>query len=194
MTPRRGTHTDNLNNVIQVIQLGRKTGLLTVQKEAGPASEEGEITFFRGQISQARLGHLRDQQAISLLATWKSCFFTFVPFDTDRVTGPQTTVTNPSLPALRQLSPNQAPPYTGGSGPLPRYAPSTSGQLAPQRIHEMNDSLRLIEQSGLSRNHRRLLLLIDGNRNSAELARLMGRSQDETQQFIRDLEYIGIVR
>ncbi|WP_201387829.1 hypothetical protein [Ktedonobacter sp. SOSP1-52] len=58
----------------------------------------------------------------------------------------------------------------------------------------MNDSLRLIEQSGLSRNHRRLLLLIDGNRNSAELARLMGRSQEEAQQLIRDLEYIGIVR
>ncbi|WP_201378954.1 DUF4388 domain-containing protein [Ktedonobacter sp. SOSP1-85] len=140
MTPRRGTHTDNLNNVIQVIQLGRKTGLLTVQKESGPASEEGEITFFRGQISQARLGHLRDQQAISLFATWKSCFFTFVPFDTDRATGPQTTVTNPSLPALRQLSPNQAPPsyasgsgplppYTGGSGPLPRYAPPQAGNL-----------------------------------------------------------------
>jgi hypothetical protein len=194
MSSQHGTYTDKLNNVIQVIQLGRKTGLLTVQRGESSFIEEGEIAFYRGQITHARLGQWQDQQALLQLQNWKGCLFTFVSYDAERITGPQTPVTNPSSPTIRQLSPTQPPRQETGHNMQIWSAPSPGGQRVPQRLREIKSSLWLLEQSGLSRHHRRLLLLIDGHRNIVELSRLMGRSQNEVQRLLQELANIGIVQ
>ncbi|TMC61826.1 MAG: DUF4388 domain-containing protein, partial [Chloroflexota bacterium] len=49
MPHQRETATDRLSNVIQVIQLGKKSGLLTVERGEGITFEEGAITFVNGQ-------------------------------------------------------------------------------------------------------------------------------------------------
>jgi len=46
----------------------------------------------------------------------------------------------------------------------------------------------------LSRLHRRLLLLIAGQRERNDLARLMSRSADEIQELLNDLEHSGLIQ
>src|SRR5437016_1343832 len=88
MTQRRGTTTDQLANVIQVIQLGRKSGTLNVERGEAASLEEGTITFVRGQITEAHVGRRNNQVALNWFKTWKACRFTFVPANSMRLTGP----------------------------------------------------------------------------------------------------------
>ncbi len=47
---------------------------------------------------------------------------------------------------------------------------------------------------GLSRTHRHLLLLIDGQRSILELVRLIGRSEQEVASFLHDLEQATVIQ
>ena len=149
MSHRRGTTTDNLLNVIQVIQLGRKTGFLMVDRGEGTAREEGEIAFVSGQIVEANSGSLVGQQALDWLKTWGVCRFLFVasPFST-----------------------------------------------APQRIQQNETGIQILNYHKLSRLHLHLFLLIDGQRNIGELARLIGKKPEEVEKLLADLETIGIIQ
>ncbi len=59
MPPQRETATDRLADVIEVAQLGQKTGLLTVERGNGITLEEGSITFVDGQVTEASAGGVR---------------------------------------------------------------------------------------------------------------------------------------
>ena len=214
MSQRRGTATDQLSNVIQVIQLGRKTGFLTVERGEGPNTEEGELTFVQGQITNARGGYLTGQQAIQWLSNWGACRFIFVPSVPDKTTQPLNALPSPTpiqpskdtgqLPqSLRQISESHhpvTPPYLIRGReervtPAPlSYQPSSLGFSYPRRIRQDDESLRLLDQAGLSRLHRNLFMLIDGHRTTMELIRLIGRKPEEVQRLLYDLERIGIIQ
>ena len=192
MSQRRETQTDQLSNVIQVIQLGHKSGLLTFERGEEKTLEEGMIVFVEGQIMQARAGRFTGQSAMNRLSTWTSCRFTFVPSTPyERKTDTQ----SPSLDVLHQSS---------ASSPRRTTAPlqgqkntDTSPQPPPhlpQRTKKIEEANQLLEQAGLSRAHRRVLLLIDGQRSIADLARLAGRTQEEVQELLADLRRIGTIR
>ncbi len=193
---QRGTETSNLANVIEVIQLGRKTGILTVERGDDAQLELGEITFTNGQITQARSNHSRStdgQQALQWLRTWRSCRFLFVPSGkSDRTTHP--------LPAVRDGGLTQRKRDTQSHLVPPTMQTSDQGSesddfsTVPQRILYAEKALHIIENAHLSRTHRQLFLLIDGQRNVAELLRLLGRKQDEGLKLLRDLAYIGVIR
>ncbi|HLZ56652.1 MAG TPA: DUF4388 domain-containing protein [Ktedonosporobacter sp.] len=198
MSQRRGTITNQLANIIQVIQLGKKTGVLTVERGDGADRVLGEIHFTHGQITQAYSGSLAGQQAFNWLSTWGECRFTFIPLTNGST--PQTPP--PSLPStqpLQQAHPYPpvapGPPYNGQAhttGRLTGNFPTTSAH--PRRIRLGDETLRLLEHAGLSRLHRHLFLLIDGQRSRAELVRLIGRRQDEVQLLLDDLERIGVIQ
>ena len=191
MPQQRGTETSQLANVIEVIQLGRKTGVLTVERGADSFAESGEITFVGGQITQARCNRsMQGQQALLWLKSWGACRFLFVAeHDSAHITQP--------LPALateykkRDTQPQRVP-----SAPLPAPIPSLNTDLlaVPQRIQHLEQALQRIEQAHLSRIHRQLFLLIDGQRNVTELLRLTRRRQDEGLKLVRDLVYIGVIQ
>jgi hypothetical protein len=69
-----------------------------------------------------------------------------------------------------------------------------SASVVPHLVIPLEESLRHVDQLGLSRQHRRLLLLVDGQRNVAELERLIGRTQYGVQQLLADLEQAKIIR
>jgi hypothetical protein len=50
-----------------------------------------------------------------------------------------------------------------------------------------------MDRQGYSRLHRRLYLLIDGNRSIVELGNLIGRPIDETITMLSDLERAGLI-
>jgi len=79
------TSTDRLADVIEVIQLGRKTGILTAERVRGSVLEQGVITFVGGQVLQASVGHHKGFPAFSVLKTWGACRFAFTPSDPHRL-------------------------------------------------------------------------------------------------------------
>ena len=116
---------------------------------------------------------------------------TFVPTVSARPTGQM-----PAMPAetprvaLKETNPHlsTAAPSARSTGPLQDLS------SLPRRTLPAEEALRLVELGGLSRVHRRLLLLIDGRRTTQELVRLMGRSPDDVQKMLHDLAYIRVVQ
>jgi hypothetical protein len=149
MPHKRGTATDNLLNIIQVIQLGQKTGYLMIERGENVDREEGELVFVSGQIVEAHCGDLMEQQALDWLKTWKVCRFLFVP---------------------------------------------TPHSVRPQRVQHNDAGIQMLNQKRFSRLHLHLFLLVDGQRNVIELARIVGKKPEEVQKLLIDLEAIGIIR
>ncbi len=198
MPPQRETATDRLADVIEVAQLGQKTGLLTVERGNGITLEEGSITFVDGQVTEASAGGRNGLEALHWLNTWGACRFAFV----------SSAITDSGL---HIPIPSSAPASTGRK--LWMQAPTTNGQVswstkgsrnsegignanipaAPYRTKQLDEALRLIELTGLSRTYRRLFLLVDGQRTAVELGRLLGRDQHEVHRLLYDLERVGVI-
>lgn len=214
MPQRRDTETDNLSNVIQVIQLGRRTGVLSVERGEGKTYEEGTVTFVNGQITHANTGLRSNVEAFYWLNAWGSCRFTFTtqatsgtplpippsaPNQSNSPTAPMSVVRPPleaqqSYTGAQERIPAQDMAEMSGTGR--QYAPYSvyTTRTTPYHSIPLAEALRLIEQRGLSRYHRRLLLLIDGQRALPELARLMGRGPDEVAVMVRELERFGAIQ
>nr|WP_165423769.1 DUF4388 domain-containing protein [Ktedonosporobacter rubrisoli] len=230
---RRGFSTERLRHIIQVIQLGRKTGLLTVERGEDMRLEEGEISFVQGYITHARCGQLNGQPALDRLNTWGECRFKFFSPTTDGIsgllpavrtsTGPLPAIQTPTspLPAI-QTPTSPLPAIQTPTSPLPAIQTPTSplqetnpylrtpanmlrnmqennaarasNSSPPRRIRQVEEAISWLNQAGLSRTHRHIFLLVDGNRTVPELARLIGRRPDEIERLLRDLERIGIIQ
>jgi hypothetical protein len=128
MPHRRGIATDQLTNILQVIQLGRKTGLLTVERGEGAQREEGEITFQQGYVMHAHSGQLEGMTALNWMKTWGPCRFIFVNSNDERSTGPIQELspmrTTGSLPTVRNTTrdvPLTPTPRVAHTPPLGNY-------------------------------------------------------------------------
>lgn len=201
MLQRRGTATDRLLNVIQVLQLGKKTGHLVVERGIDPKQEEGEIVFRGGQVLQAHAGRLQGQEALNWLSTWSNCRFLFVTETAEKNTRPLNTGPLPQLPGSEG-----ARPLRDTQPRLPIASPSTwqetewteqtlpTAHANPHRTCPTEKGFQLLERVGLTRAHRHLFLLVDGQRSIAELVRLTGRLPEDVQRLLHDLEDIGVIQ
>jgi hypothetical protein len=178
----RGTATDKLADVIQALQLVRKTGLLTVQRDATEGmSEEGKIAFRDGQVVDAVAGQLRGADAFKKLVMWTRCHFVFEPV----------APTPPSPIALPS-------PRAGNKGAEWRNTQESSGEylsvnVVPYRSQYVRGALPDFQRLGLSRIHRQLFLLIDGKRSTQELSLLLRRHPQEALALLADLESAGLI-
>lgn len=186
---RRETVTDRLADVIRVVQLARKTGLLTVERDQGGVAEEGSIMFVNGQITDASFGTLHGEVAFNRLSLWTACRYSFVPMN------PRTTAPLPPGSSSSVMTP---PPVSNGNTPglFPsdqnHFYSSASGTI-PRRVREPDGVLAYFDHLGLSRLHRRLFLLIDGQRTVPDLAQLLGHRSDDIYQLLADLERSGLI-
>jgi len=108
MAKPRVTVTDRLANVIEVVELGRRSGLLSVERGAGAMLEEGDIYFVTGRAIFATLAGLRGREALAMLGQWGDCRFSFDP-----------------------TAPRPAPNVSGGLG----SNPAIGSVMAPQSSH-----------------------------------------------------------
>ena len=218
MSQQPKTETDRLANVIQVLQLGQKTGRLIVERNEGPRFEQGIITFVNGQVVQASVNQQQGPDALNWLRSWGACRFTFTPEQRSGTTGRMPTMTS-QTPAWggSGYRPNGTSPLPApAAGPVPPAGPASSqqrtysrttknlggsGQLTPTawlatpyRTRHIEEGMHLIEHMGLSRIHRRLFLLIDGGRTVKELIRLMAHEPEDVQRLLQDLERAGVIQ
>ena len=69
--------TSRLANVIQLISLGRQSGILRVIRGHGTSREMGQIQFMDGQPVAALLGQLTGATAINVLSNWGESLYMF---------------------------------------------------------------------------------------------------------------------
>jgi hypothetical protein len=248
MAKPRVTATDRLSNVIEVVQMGRRSGMLSVERGAGSIFEVGEIYFVSGSPIYASLSGLRGREALAALAHWGPCRFAF---DTDAAKPPAnipatdpSQKSRPSDPGVRpreaaptysasgvhtagrlsggsgrwalqtttgslarpgsiphSSSPSQSQPFTSpqsgmldwqGRSPTPPDGTSSLGRR-PRRAPDVRDLIAVVTAHNLSRNHRTVLLLADGEHTILDLARLSSKSVDEITVLLADLEVRGLV-
>jgi hypothetical protein len=205
MAPQKETITNSLADVIQVIQLGQQSGVLTVERGEGETFEEGMITFVSGQAVAAQTTVFNGQNASRWLSSWGTCRFAFIPTPTSEIPSIPAPVsapaferrmtdtgTHPRIPIspLRESAARRQA-GNGWTGQVISFIPAS---VAPHLVISLEESLRRVDQLRLSRQHRRLLLLVDGQRNVAEMVRLIGRTQYEVQKLLSDLEQAEIIR
>ncbi len=69
--------TSKLNNIVNMINLGRQSGILRVIRGQGPTQEVGQIKFMDGEPAAALLGQLTGHNALSVLMNWGECVYSF---------------------------------------------------------------------------------------------------------------------
>lgn len=259
MPKPRVTATDRLANVIEVVELGQRTGLLAVERGSGSVLEEGELYFVSGRVVYASLAGLRGREALTALSRWGPCRFAFdreapppAPnLISESSTGPSSAVRpspGVSTPGYRSPTPYdnsgswpmQMPPQTsnltgyprvangqpggangygasgvmrgGLTGPLDLGTPSgyalrhqdsmpapttpTSPSLLnrrPRRAPDVRDLMNVVTTYNLTRSHRTVLLLADGEHTVLDLARLSSKSVDEVSTLLSELEARNLV-
>jgi hypothetical protein len=109
------TYTEQLLDIIQILQMQRATGVLQVRRGEGITAEEGRIAFANGRTTEARAGRRVGPEAVSWITSWPMCWVRFLSDD-------------PSFSlekVLRMISPspvNKAPQQpdtpTGGYTPI----------------------------------------------------------------------------
>jgi Domain of unknown function (DUF4388) len=209
MSQQPTTLTDRLANVIQVIQLGRKTGTLTVERSSGNSLERGTVHFVNGLMTRASAPGLSGLAAFQWLNTWSSCLFTFTPSDSAITTRKLPSLRHTQLPApeyesfhdtgptLKIQAQAKAFPDAGTENNQNRHkdlSAQNESVRIPKQLRSPENAVQHIERVKLSRAHRRLFLLIDGHRNTADLARLMGRGQLEVVAMLHDLERADVIK
>lgn len=193
MAQQREATTDRLVGIIASIKMERKSGQLRVRRGEGLTSEEGILTFLRGQVTRASVGRRSGADALNWLSTWGQAHYTFVPaVANDEVsivlsTLPSSslsgTVAYPDLPAARVNTDELEPGHL-----------SDANEEIPWNCVDLSEATTRIEHAGLSRAHRRLYLLINGRRSARELAPLLGKKVEETRSMLRDLEWLDIIQ
>src|SRR5579884_1499782 len=90
MTQRRVAATNRLSTVIDALQLGKKTGVLAVERGEGSMFEEGMIMLVYGQVAHATTrsltGSYVGKDAMIRLSAWQACRFSFIPLSPEEVT------------------------------------------------------------------------------------------------------------
>ena len=202
------TATDRLVSVIQSIQMAQGNGVLTVRRGEGGTLEAGSIVFVNGQVRQTIAGRRNGANALNWLSTWGQCRYSFASTDV-RQTQPLNVVpsTNenaahpttrdlktliPSSPADRQSEPLQS--VSGSTWERRPPPPPAQTAITFYPIQPLEAALRSISLNRLSRSHRQLFLLIDGQRSAQELARLAGKNEQDLRALLHDLERIGVIR
>jgi hypothetical protein len=207
--------TDQLVSTIQVIQRSHGTGVLTARRGKNATLEEGVLYFTRGQVTEARVGGHTGTKAFNLLSTWEKCTFVFV-FADERDRPLPFVSSSPLSSGSDSLSVRDAlhteentPPYIAVS-PLHKkgvlfhspemskvgeeYSPSMLSLTAiPRLAGQATAILQIFDSTHLSRIHRQICLLVNGQRTVADIMRLSGRSHAEICKLLRDLERTSLL-
>jgi Domain of unknown function (DUF4388) len=203
-----------LVSIIRAIQLSRETGMLIAKRGEGNSAEEGRIVFANGRIAEVKVNRPNISEAFNHMSTWENCLVSFISQDPSKTTtsmfenlptlvsGPPEgqKLEIPSTPLPKGARPVRDPrpkqPYDPPvSNPSSNLSPTEQELMSyvPLLTQSLPGTLRQIEQLGLSRAHRQLILLIDGKRSVEDLTHAMGRTLSNVQEILYDLIQLRMI-
>lgn len=201
--------TDRLVSTIQIIQQARGSGVLTVRRGKGTNMEEGVIAFAKGQVTDARFGGYTGTKAFNLLSTWENCVFLYALADEQDpllpFSQPLSSASNGHMPAVGGKTPPFvaiSPLRKAATTPRPLGDNMMRGEQSPSILYltavprllgTLEGALSAIERARLSRTHRQISLLADGQHTVADIMRVTGRTQSEVYALLRDLERASVL-
>jgi hypothetical protein len=227
-------YASQLLDIIQRIQMQRGTGVLRARRGNDITGEEGEITFGKGQVTDAHTGRRTGSEAVNWMSSWGNCWFSYLSNDPAlppekllyTTGGPpeRQSARSPDMPQRDVATP---PPARGSFQPLadeqvisplrkPRQsslnnnlmgnasvsrgmntpippASSSIETVTPIVGMRLDMALSVLDTARLTRLHRQVVLLIDGKRRVADLARLTQRQPEEVYKLLQDLERIHLI-
>ena len=195
MTQQREAATDHLVAIIAAIKLERRSGQLRVRRGEGLTTEEGTLTFKRGQVTRANVGRRNGAEALNWLSTWGRAHYTFFGEEEDLAlppVHPGKAAASPDLSVVPVARVNTDRLNTEDLE-LERV-PEAGYDEVPRPCMGISEAAAHIERAGLARAHRRLFLLIDGHRSVHELAPLSSKSLEEIRSMLHDLEWLGVIQ
>ncbi len=210
MSKERDIAAENLSSVLELARLRRQRGLLSVEHIQRGRLEEGEIYFQNGQPTYARVGQLLGQDALVWLLQWRQIHFAllndvppppanipvqFARSVDSRITGPMVAISSTQA-SYRQFNGSLStsvltesrPAYPGSSSRLNPYLTNIE-TLIPQKLENERDVLSL----PLTRPQRCVYLLVNGRRTIADLSRTTGKSAQDVERILSELQEQGLV-
>lgn len=191
MANDRAMTAESINSILALARSRRQSGRLKVEQVSGGRLLEGEIYLQEGQPVFVRLGQLNGQQALDRLSAWRNVQFTLVldePGTAPMALSPGNTsgATPTYLPA--QSAPR---PDRNTTGDLTRVNSNAPGLewLVPQKRDIGRDVLSL----PLSRRQRFIYFLVDGQRSMSDLSRCTGKTIQEIELILKELQAQGLV-
>ena len=192
MANDRAIIAESINSVLDLARMRRQSGRLKVELVSGGRIQEGEIYLQAGQPVFVRLGQLIGREALDRLLAWRNVQFT-LQLD-DPGTAPM---------ALSFGNTNGTPASSFPVQPTDRQEHTTTGELtpgvnsnapglewlAPQKRDVSRDVLSL----PLTRRQRFIYFLVDGQRTLADLSRCTGKTIQEIELILKELQAQGLV-
>jgi len=180
MANDRAMMANSVSNMLESARLRRQSGRLSIEQANNGRIQEGEIHLQAGQPVYARLGQIVGQEALTRLLLWRNVQFTF-HLDTPAAAPSAGAYTLPAQSSSEQ---------SNGSGSS-RVSPSSPGieWLVPQKRDTERDVLSL----PLTRRQRFIYFLVDGRRSLSDLSRCTGKTIQEIELILSELQAQGLV-
>jgi Domain of unknown function (DUF4388) len=191
MANDRAMTAESVNSVLDLARMRRQSGRLRVEQMSGGRVQEGEIYLQAGQPVFVRLGQFIGKEALDRLLTWRNVHFTL------QLDEPGTAPMALSLGNNNGVTPSAIPvqsPIRQGrttTGDLARANSNAPGLewLAPQKCDIGRDVLSL----PLTRRQRFIYFLVDGQRTISDLSRCTGKTIQEIELILKELQAQGLV-
>jgi hypothetical protein len=181
MANERAMVAESVSDMLEFARVRRQSGRLNIEQASNGGIQMGEIHLQAGQPVYARLGQIVGQEALSRLLMWRNVQFTF-QLDTPAVSIPSPSKSNSTIPPSIEQS---------NGSVSSRINPSSPGieWLVPQKRGSERDVLSL----PLTRRQRFIYFLVDGRRTLSDLSRCTGKTIQEIELILSELQAQGLV-
>lgn len=184
---------ESINSILDLARIRRQSGRLKVEQINGGRLQEGEIYLQAGQPVYVRLGQMHGQDALDRMLAWRNVQFTLQLEESGTVSmalplGNSSGATPASLPAqpVHGLRPERT--TTGDLARVNSNAPGLEW-LVPHKRDVGRDVLSL----PLTRRQRFIYFLVDGQRSMSDLSRCTGKTIQEIELILKELQAQGLV-
>jgi hypothetical protein len=194
---------ESLDNVLELARMRRQSGMVTIEHTQSGKVDEGEVFFQAGQPIYARVGQLVGQNALNWLLQWRNINYTMATDEsmqssaTTAASNENSAASIPSpLPKYSPLNRSSSTMPVGASmGVDGRNSPINNTHtpgiewLVPQKRGIVREVLSL----PLTRRQRFVYFLVDGRRTVSDLSRCTGKSIQEIELLLSELQEQGLV-
>ncbi len=193
MANDRAMTAESINSILDLARIRQQSGRLKVEQVSSGRLLEGEIYLQAGQPVFVRLGQLNGQDALDRLLAWRNVQFTLqleepgtapLALSFSNMSG----ATPASLPARLTPTPWPDRNTTGDLARINSNAPGLEW-LVPQKRDVGRDVLSL----PLTRRQRFIYFLVDGKRSMSDLSRCTGKTIQEIELILKELQAQGLV-